>query len=501
MLTRHAARGASLMLAASLLGRAAALIAQIVTGFVLVDSDFGIFAAAIGVQAIAGLLRGGDVQSYLVTLPPAIRRRRTGTVFWLSMAMYGIGLIPMLALGPRLAVHFEDHRIVPLLWILGVTMCLSPLRYVLRARVNARLRFGANAMATLVNNFTTYPLTIVLALVLRDPVALAAPVLFGSIAELVYLWRVAAPHRTDFIPHRRFVRPVLHQLRWLIAVAAMMSLWTSGDYFVAEFLVPTTVLGLYYFAYQLAVQPGRLFTTTVVNVLVPVVRRVIDDRERLRRALERLVGTGGFAIAMVNVSMVALIGPLERLVWNGRWEDAVLPVQVLSAGLTYTAVLGIATAPLMAERRYVATLISNGARAVGVIGGAALGSMYAGSALGIAVWVSGSMAATSLITIAWVAARYGVPGLPLLGRLLRCTVPVMIAGIGGAFVADRVAAMVDVPGRLAALVSGPAAAAAYGAAAILALLLLPRATRTEVVGLLPSPWRRGARDQTPRQDA
>ena len=479
--------------------------AQIVTGFVLVDSDFGIFAAAIGVQAIAGLLRGGDVQSYLVTLPPTLRRRRTGTVFWISMAMYVMGLVPMLILAPSFADRFDDPRIVPLLWILGATMCLSPLRYVLRARVNARLQFGANAMATIVNNFTTYPLTIVLAIVLKDPVALAVPVLIGSVAEFAYLWRAATPHRTDFVLHRRFVLPVLRQLRWLIAVAAMMSLWTSGDYFVAEFLVPTAVLGLYYFAYQLAVQPGRLFTTTVVNVLVPVVRRVIDDRDRLRKALERLVGTGGFAIALVNVSMVAMIGPLERLVWNGRWEDAILPVQVLAAGLTYTAILGIATSPLMAERRYGETLVSNGARAVGVIGGAALGSIFAGTALGIAVWVSAAMAATSLITIGWVATRYGVPGMPLVMRLLRCTAPVLIAGGAGAMIADLVmnlmVAELDLGGRAAALVAGAAAGTTYGLLSFGALATLPRATRSEVLSLLPAPIRRVAGVQSARQDS
>ena len=35
----------------------------------------------------------------------------------------------------------------------------------------------------------------------------------------------------------------------------MMSLWTSGDYAVAEFIVPAAILGTYYFGYQLGCSP------------------------------------------------------------------------------------------------------------------------------------------------------------------------------------------------------------------------------------------------------
>ncbi len=489
MLTQHAARGASLMLAASLIGRVAALLAQIVTGFLLSEEDFGIFAAAIGIQAIAGLLRGADAQSYLVTLPPVRRRFRTGTVFWVSMILYLIGLVPMIAVAPALGSHFEDDRIVTLLWILGATMCVSPFRYVLRARVNSALRFGSNATATLVNNFATYPLQIVIAVVYRDPVALALPVLIGSIAEIASLWAVARPNRCDFIPRSRFVFPVIYQLRWLICVAATMSLWTSGDKTAAEFIVPTAVLGTYYFGYQLAIQPGRLFSTTVMNVLVPVVRRVSNDPARLRGVIRRLIGTGGFAVAGINLSLMAMIGPLERLIWNDRWVDAVIAVQMLSAALAYTSILGIATSPLLAERRYAESLIINGIRALGVIGGAIVGSLISGTVEGIAFWVAVSMAASGVAGIAWIMGRYRVPAFPVIIHLARCTLPLLIAGIASALVGGLLLEHFG-EGRWSAIPAGLASGSVYAALALAAVFVLPKETRTEVFKLLPGPLRR-----------
>lgn len=496
MLTRHAARGASLMLAASLTGRVAALGAQVVTGFLLSDEDFGIFAAAIGVMAIAGMLRGGDAQSYLVTLPPSRRRFRTGTVFWVSMTLYLVGIVPMLAVAPSLGRHFEDDRIVTLLWILAGTVCLSPFRYVFRARINASLRFGSNAVATLINNFATYPLQIVIAVVYRDPVALALPVLVGSIAEVAYLWSVARPHRCDFIPRLRFVRPVLHQLRWLVCVAAMISLWTSGDKTAAEFIVPTAILGTYYFGYQLAIQPGRLFSTTVMNVLIPVVRRVIHDPARLRGAIRRLIGTGGFAVAGINIALLASIGPLERLVWNERWAEAVTAVQVLSAALIYTSILSIATAPFLAERRYGESLVINGIRAAGVLGGAVVGSILSGTATGISTWVAICMSTSGFLGIAWVMNRYGVAWRPIILHLLRCTAPLLVAGTISAWLGALVMEELG-PGRWSAVPALLVSGATLTVLGLLATAILPADTRREVVGLAMGPVRRvlGRRSQ------
>lgn len=484
MLTRSAARGAGLTLAASMVGRVAAMAAQILTGLLLVEDDFGVYAAAIGLLAVAGLTRGGSPQSYLVTLPPARRRYRTGTVFWVSMGLYLIGIVPLLVAAPALAEHLETPSLVPLVWVVSGTTLLVPARSVLRARLNAEFRFGAGALAQLVNDVIVYSLTIGLAVLLRNAMALALPVLLGGIVEIALLARMARPHRCDFILRPRLLLPVLHQLRWLVAVSAMMSLWTSGDYFVAEFLVPTAVLGGYYFGYQLAVQPGRLFNVSILNVLVPVVRRVAHDPARLQSALRRMVGVGGFAITALNVALLAMIAPIEQFVWAGRWAETVTAVQVLAIGLSFASIFNIATAPFMAQRRYRDALLCNALRAVGVVGGAAVGSVLGGTITSIAAWVSASMAVASTIGIMWVLRDYGVRAWPVIGHMMRCCLPPIAAAAISAWIGDMVLGATG-EGRLAAAAALLASGGAFALTAPASLLLLPRATRHQLFDLLP----------------
>lgn len=483
MLTARLAAGAGLLLATTIFGRFLAIIAQVVTGAVLSDGDFGIYATAIGLQTIAGITRGGDAQNYLVTLPPAGRRRRVGTVFWVSMALYLVGVVPILAIAPSQAARFDSPILVPLLWVLCIALLTSPLRYVLRARVNARLDFRKNAIAATIGGVVNYGLMVVLALVLRNPMALAIPVLVGWSAEIAYLWFAARPNRHDFLPRKRFVLPVLHQLRGLIVVAAMTSLWTSGDYFLASLLVPTAVLGVYYFGYQLAVQPGRIFTATLMNVLIPVVRRVANDRARLRSALRRLLGVGGLAIGLMNMGLVASIASLERFLWDGRWSDAVFTVQILSLGLVFSGVVGMLTSSFLAERRYREAFICNMIRAVGMLLGVLIGTATGATADSIALSVTVMMTITSLATLVWVARLYGLQELDAVMHLLRCTAPAIIAGVGGAIAGDL--ALSGLPtGKWAALGATTISITAFGVAGMLGAFVVPKSVRDELINLV-----------------
>ena len=486
MLTQRLAGGAGLLLITSFFGRFLALLAQVVTGLVLSDGDFGIYAAAVGLQTIAGITRGGDAQTYLVTLPPTRRRFRVGTVFWVSLSLYLVGIVPMLLVAPAVAARFDEPILLPLFWILSATLLTAPVRYVLQSKINARLEFRTNAKGVFIADATAYVLMVVLALTLRSPLALAIPILVGCVAQLLYLWKVAEPRSTDFVPHRRFLFPVLYQLRWLIAVAAMMSLWTSGDYAVAEFLVPAAILGTYYFGYQLAVQPGRLFTTNLTNVLVPVVCRVMHEPERLRSAIKRLLGTGGFTIAIVNLGMFAVIASLEQVIWEGRWSNVVIAVQILSVGLVYGSILSIITSPFMAERKYLETFVCNAVRAGGLIIGAAIGASVGGGTVeSIAAWVGGSMIVTSLSAIYWITRRYGLQRAGATRHLLRCTTPVIVAGVIAAVV-DRTLLDALGEGRLAAAITLAVSGTSFLLLVSASLFAVPKATRVETWSIISS---------------
>ena len=209
-----------------------------------------------------------------------------------------------------------------------------------------------------------------------------------------------------------------------------------------------------------------------------------------------MAGTAHREAAPLLLAVSGAAPPLERLVWNERWAEAVTAVQVLSAALIYTSILSIATAPFLAERRYGESLVINGIRAAGVLGGAVVGSILSGTATGISTWVAICMSASGFLGIAWVMNRYGVAWRPIILHLLRCTTPLLVAGTIaawlGALVMDELG-----PGRWSAVPALLVSGATLTVLGLLATAILPTDTRREVVGLAMGPVRRvlGRRSQ------
>jgi O-antigen/teichoic acid export membrane protein len=205
----------------------------------------------------------------------------------------------------------------------------------------------------------------------------------------------------------------------------------------------------------------------------------------MRSALQRMLGLGGFAITLINVALLGLIEPVEHLVWGGRWADIVTAVQILTIGLSFASLFNMATAPFMAQRRYRDALLCNGLRAVGVVGGAALGSMIGGSVDSIAAWVSGMMTITSVIGVAWIVRGYGVSAGPIIRHMARCTLPPILAAIAAAAVAAQALDMLGA-GRLQAAAATGIAGVTFGIAVLLGVFTLPASVRTQMIDLLPA---------------
>ncbi|MCP4836064.1 MAG: hypothetical protein GY895_15015, partial [Phycisphaera sp.] len=216
----------------------------------------------------------------------------------------------------------------------------------------------------------------------------------------------------------------------------------------------------------------------------------------------RLLSTGGFAIATINLSMLAMIEPLERVVWNAKWAGAVFTVQILSIGLTFTTILGIGMSPLMAQRRYPESVFCGAIRAVFMMAGAAVGAFVWGTPGGISLAVTGGMLIASILGIGFVLRAYDVPVIAAMLHLTRSTVPVIIAGGFAALVGHLL--LEGTTGRF----SGVIALAATGATSLvllpMTLLAIPTDTRGEIIRILPSPLRRylpGGATQSGTQDS
>jgi O-antigen/teichoic acid export membrane protein len=403
---------------------------------------FGVFAVIIVVQELSQSMPMEGIGGALVQRK-AVGRRHLQAGFAVSLT--GGLLLTALTIGLSFAVvgpiFGEETKLLMIAtapcFILGAIYAL-PISVLRR-----RLDFRRMSMLEIVMNMFRAFGTLALALVGLDAPALVFGSMSGVVAGCVLaLWFAPVP-----LPrwHRKEAKE-LFPYAWPAATATVS--WAgfrNGDYAVIAATLGSAAAGIYWRAYQLAVEYQRKITVAMTQIAFPVLSRTAGAEERLvlRQRMVRLLTVVLFPLLALLVLLAPVLVPW---LFGPEWEAAVVPTQILVAGGAATLVIDACGSALMAVGRTkallgygvahfivyvgaVAFLVHLGLPAV-AIGGAVIHSVFLGVAyilmLGddvehplLTLWQDLEPALVSCIALAalalpanWALVNAGVPVVP-----------------------------------------------------------------------------------------
>lgn len=328
------------------------LAAMVVLARLVPPAAFGVFAVVVIVQELAVTMPMEGIGGALVQRPEVGRRHlQAGLALGLGWALpmaAASALAAVLLVGPLLG---GEARALTLAatpsFLLGAVYAL-PL-----ARLRRRLDFRAISLLDVSQNLVRAAATVGLALAGLD----AAALVFGSMAALAAVLVPAlalAPVPPPW-PHRREIGELL-PFGGPAALATVV--WTgfrNGDYAVVAAVLGSAQAGLYWRAYQLAVEYQNKIAVTMVQIAFPVLSRTRDLGEllALRQRMVRLQTVVIFPL----LALLLLLAPVAvPWIFGPAWEDAVLPTQILVLGGAAALVINACGPPLLAAGRPRAVL-------------------------------------------------------------------------------------------------------------------------------------------------
>lgn len=312
-------------------GKVAALASQIALGWLLATEDFALFALAIGMAGIVAALRDGGMDRVLMQRGDEFAALARPALA-LGMAFKAVGALLMVALAGPAAVFFESPQLLPLMWVLAASLLLNAPLGVLRARLSVDLRFGVVARIGVMRMLAQHGLMVTLAVLGFGAMSFVLPLLVVAVLEGLLLvaaiggWPGGGEQR-DF---RATMRDLLGAAKWLAISAIGNVIASRVPYVLIGALAGKTVLGFYFFGFQLIGSALQLFTESMPRVMMPALSRVHGDSARLRRGYLRAMRLLLFAAAPCLVLAALLAEPVMGLVWAGRWDGAVPAVTVLA---------------------------------------------------------------------------------------------------------------------------------------------------------------------------
>lgn len=410
--------------------RAASLLAQVVLGWILSKTDFGLYAVAISASTLAAVFKDGGVRQIL------IQRQRdydmlVGPTFWMAGAFNAATGAVIALLAWPLAWAYGDARLVPMMLVIALSQPLSTPGAILSTRLQIALRFREAASIQTVAALVRYVGAVVLALAGFGAMSFVLPLPVIALVE----WAMAWWYTRD----RLWTRPaglslwwdLFRQAKWIVIGTFGIAGINMGANVVIGLFVPLTVVGVYFFAYQIVIQIGLLLSANLVSVLAPVFARINDDPGRERTAAAKALRQVMLLASPLCLGLAATFAPLEFVIWRGRWADAADAVYIIGMLYPASVISSVAVSILQAKGLFRAWGISLIAIAAATVVSAAAGAAVHGSAIGIALYAGvGTMVSSLAVTMIGMA-RVGIQP----GQIANAMAPVWLLAIGAAAIA------------------------------------------------------------------
>ena len=372
-------RGFLWILATSGFGKSAALISHICLGWWLLDSDWGVYSIAFGVIAFVEFLRNGGVHNIVVQRGREAYTELSGPAFWMAATFNGLACLTLVSLSQVLADYFGHSELYVLLIAAGATFPLGTPASVLRAKLQLDLKFRALAIVHVLTLIGRAAVMILAAYVGAEAYTFAFGMIASATLESLLLW--IACRDAPWMRAAKFSKWTifLKDTGWLTVGSFMESFAIRGDYLILSVVIGVNYLGQYMFALQLVSQLSVIIAINAQIVLFPVFSRMLSDPGRVRRSVEKSMGTLVLIVALPSYLFAVIAVPLELAIWDGKWSDSMIAGRIFAFGEPMRCLLIVMVSIVLAQGKYKSRVVLMTGNALIVMGGAGTGALLFGS--------------------------------------------------------------------------------------------------------------------------
>jgi len=399
----RALEGSIWMIAATGGAKALGFACQLALAWFLTKEEFGVFAIAVSLSVILGILRDGGLQMVLVE-----KGRHfdcfAGPVFWMMLAINtATGLMIAAVAQPAAAIyHLPELAGVITLFAISVPLCVLP--SVLTLRLNVNMQFRTLGVIQIASAVIRNTLMLYFAWAGYGAKSFILPLLITNLTDTLLLWSLSRFSPWTRAPNFRCWPELFASGRWVVLGTFAIAAGNNGAYFVLGKFLPSDVLGTYFFAYQIVMQLGTLLAENFYQVLFAAFVRMGKDLARIRAAVPRALAVVVLVGAAASLAIAAIFEALERVLWHGKWAAAAPAVYILASVWPAVAAVSVLRAVQTAMGRFhqwgIITLIGACVSVVGTVAGACYTKSVIGASIGFAVGALLAAALSARFTLA-----------------------------------------------------------------------------------------------------
>lgn len=334
----------------AIVGKIVSFVGNLLVFKFIIKEDIGLAQLAIAAMSFAYLVRDGGLVVVLLSRRDHFERLFNDG-FWLFMGQGVVATLLLLIAAPFTAWAFGEPSLTPLICLLTATILPASVIGMSVARLTVDLRFGFLTKVNIAAGLISNTLTVLLAWRGFGPYAIVLPLVAMAFLRLAIFWKESpAPVKWEIDWPAQ--RELLRLSGWPLALTFLTVATAQGGYILLGLFHDKGVVGMYTFAFNLSMQTASLVWTAFGSVLMPAFSLLANERERQVAAFFRSTRLLSVVALPLCVAQALAAEPLLQIFFGHKWDDAILPLQLLSIG-TAGSVVGLGVSNLFqAQQRF-----------------------------------------------------------------------------------------------------------------------------------------------------
>lgn len=299
----------------------------------LTPEDFGIVGLSIVLVSLMRLVQQAGLDQALIQRE-LDNRDDADAAFWMNMVFAAALYALLWVIAPYIASYYAEPRTALVLRVLGLQLLFSAAGSVKSSMMVRCFRFRALFYVQTASSATPFAVSIPLAVCGYGYWALIAGLVASSLINTAMLWVFNSWHprlRFDFTAARR-----LMQFGGLVLLESLLA-WVSLnlDKIIIAKTMGMKALGLYSFAFSIAIMAVSIPLSGITSVALPMLSRMQHDMPAFKKTfLEGTRLVAAYALP-AGVGLALLSEPLVRIAFGTKWTgmETILSVLALYSGL------------------------------------------------------------------------------------------------------------------------------------------------------------------------
>jgi len=313
----------------TLVGRSAAIISTLILAKILSPSDFGVVSIVQLIISSFLLVRLSFFFQTLMHRKTEVREAADVT-YWASWVSGLVLCLLTFVAAPAVGGFFNNPLIVPVLRLAGLAFFVSSVGQVQDTLFEKELQFRRKSLAEASQPIINAVCAVGMALVGFGVFSIAWADVISSGIWAIWI-SLISPYRPSLKINWRVFRELVGYGRYVFAGAVVWLIFNNLDNASIGRILGAKALGYYAFAYTFANFASIYITGMIVSsVLLPVFSKLQDDVPAQRQALDNTLRYVGLYTAPFTIGLIVLAGPFVHALYGNKWDDAVLPLQILA---------------------------------------------------------------------------------------------------------------------------------------------------------------------------